>query len=95
MVEEDVRGGSGGVFLGFNPPPPRTAQLIVKFGEKVLQIDYRYCKCHPSPTKIPRSAPGWTGLHRDLHACAWIFLGRKLRPSSLIPTCRAPRWKSK
>ena len=33
------RGGSrGGV------TPPRTAQLIVKFGEKVLQIDYRCCK---------------------------------------------------
>ena len=25
-------------------PPPRTAQLIVKFGEKVLQIDYKCCK---------------------------------------------------
>ena len=32
----------GGV-QGFNPPP-RTAQLIVKFGEKVLQIDSRYYK---------------------------------------------------
>ena len=29
---------------GLTAPPPRTAQLIVKFGEKVLQIDYRCCK---------------------------------------------------
>ena len=34
---------------GFNPPPPRTAQLIVKFGEKVLQIDYRCCKIMSPP----------------------------------------------
>ena len=41
----EIRGGSReGGFQGFNPPPPRTAQLIVKFGEKVLQIDYRYRK---------------------------------------------------
>ena len=36
-----VRGRSGG---GLTPLAPRTAQLIVKFGEKVLQIDYRCCK---------------------------------------------------
>ena len=34
----------GGGVRGYNPPPPRTAQLIVKFGEKALQIDYRCCK---------------------------------------------------
>ena len=41
-TEADLEGGIG--FRGLTPPPPRTAQLIVKFGEKVLQIDYRYCK---------------------------------------------------
>ena len=33
-----------GVGFGGLTPPPRTAQLIAKFGEKVLQIDYRCCK---------------------------------------------------
>ena len=38
-------GGGGGVRgLGGLTPPPRTTQLIVKFGEKVLQIDYMCCK---------------------------------------------------
>ena len=39
---DDAEADPGGV-MGLTPPP-RTAQLIVKSGGKVLQLDYRCCK---------------------------------------------------
>ena len=40
LSQRRIQGGGG-----VNPSPPtRTTQLIVKFGEKELQIDYRCCK---------------------------------------------------
>ena len=40
VMQRRIQGGR----RGLTPPPPRTAQVIVKFGEKVLQIDYMCCK---------------------------------------------------